>query len=366
MLVSVRPLDNMELQSVCGSFRSPQVRFSDHSSTSQQIYSPTDVVRRDQRSRLRNAAKSIESCLRWVNKESLSYKLCQAIRVHASTIDKNLRISGRSTTGVKGIKFGEVEPFHGKSGSVSFYGLTYQSLEESKLVSAPFKEDTGSFLWLVAPVAVILSLVLPPLFIANLIGNTFKNEVLAEIVASLSAEAAFYVGLATFLLITDRVQRPYLQFSAKRWGLITGLNGYLTSAFLSMGFKVVAPLAVVFTTWPVLGLQALAAVAPFLVGCLAQLAFESYLDKRRSSCWPLIPVIFEVYRLYQLSKAANYIERSMFAMRELPATNPELMERSSALVAMFVTFHALGLVCLWSLMTFLLRLFPSRPVRENY
>lgn len=104
----------------------------------------------------------------------------------------------------------------------------------------------------------------------------------------------FYVGLAIFLRITDRVQRPYLQFSPKRWGLITGLRGYLTSAFFTTGLKVVAPLFAVYITWPVLRLPALVAVLPFLVGCAAQLAFETNLDKRGSSCWPLIPIIFEV------------------------------------------------------------------------
>lgn len=111
---------------------------------------------------------------------------------------------------------------------------------------------------------------------------------------SLSSEAVFYVGLATFLLVTDHVQRPYQQFSTKRWGLITGLRGYLTSAFFTSGFKVVAPLVAVYVTWPILGLPALVAVAPFLVGCAAQLAFERVLDKRGSSCWPLVPIIFEV------------------------------------------------------------------------
>lgn len=55
----------------------------------------------------------------------------------------------------------------------------------------------------------------------------------------------------------------------------------------------------------------------------------------------------------------------MFALRSVPPT-PELYDRSGALVAMIVSFQALGLICLWSLVTFLLRLFPSRPVSENY
>ena len=113
--------------------------------------------------------------------------------------------------------------------------------------------------------------------------------------SSFSFEVMFYIGLGMFLLVTDHVQRPYLQFSAKRWGLITGLRGYLTSSFFTMGFKVVAPLFAIYVTWPVLGFPDLVVVAPFLVGCAAQLGFEMILDKRQSSCWPLVPIIFEVF-----------------------------------------------------------------------
>lgn len=104
----------------------------------------------------------------------------------------------------------------------------------------------------------------------------------------------FYAGLAIFLSVTDRVQRPYLDFSSKRWGLITGLRGYLTSAFLTMGLKVVVPVFAVYMTWPALGIDALIAVLPFLVGCAVQRVFEARLERRGSSCWPIVPIVFEV------------------------------------------------------------------------
>lgn len=73
----------------------------------------------------------------------------------------------------------------------------------------------------------------------------------------------------------------------------------------------------------------------------------------------------QVYRIYQLTKAAHFIERLMFAMKDVKAT-PGVVERGGAMVAMVSTFQILGFVCLWSLLTFLLRLFPSRPVAENH
>ncbi|XP_010525631.1 PREDICTED: uncharacterized protein LOC104803397 [Tarenaya hassleriana] len=257
------------------------------------------------------------------------------------------------------------EPFRGKPGSISFQGLTHQLVEESKLVSGPFQEEKGSFLWVLAPVALISSLILPQFFLSGAIEVWFKNDILIEIVASICFEAMFYAGLATFLSVTDRVQRPYLDFSSKRWGLITGLRGYLSSAFLAMGLKVVVPLFALYMNWPALGIDALIAVLPFLVGCAVQRAFEAHLERRGSSCWPVVPIIFEVYRMYQLTRAATFIQRLMFLLKDAPSS-PVVAERGVALVGMVVSFQFLAIVCLWSLITFLLRLFPSRPVAENY
>ncbi|MQL77047.1 hypothetical protein Taro_009461 [Colocasia esculenta] len=259
----------------------------------------------------------------------------------------------------------KLEPFGGKSGSISFCGLTYDTLEERQLVSAPFKEGTGSFLWILGPLAFISSLLLPQIFLSSFVEATIKDDILAEIVASIFSETIFYIGLATFLRVAEQVQRPYLEFSAKRWSLITGLRGYLSSVFFTMGLKVFVPLLAVYATWPVIGLPALVSVAPFLIGCGVQFMFESALTRRGSSCWPLLPIIFEVYRLYQLSKGAHFVQNLMFSLRR-SAVSPELLDQSGAFMSMFAVFQVLGIVCLWSLMTFLIRLFPSRPVAENY
>ncbi|KAF8406375.1 hypothetical protein HHK36_008462 [Tetracentron sinense] len=361
----------MELQSVC-SWHLGSKNILHNRLSSQQIVSTPfpvwDIRIRDQRVRYGNASTL---CLMRGFKTRINDSYLPNLRIRtitgasSSNQDEKLISPGRRISNVPANAFDRSEPFRGKSGSVSFYGLTHQLVEEGKLVSSPFKEGTGSLLWVLAPIALISSLLLPPFFLSNAVDTVLKDEILAEIVASFSSEAMFYIGLAVFLLVTDHVQRPYLDFSPKRWGLITGLKGYITSAFFTMGFKVFAPLFAVYVTWPVLGLPAVVAVAPFLLGCVAQLAFETYLDKRGSSCWPLVTIIFEVYRLYQLSKAAHFIERLMFSMKGA-AVSPELLERSGALVGMLVSFQILGVVCLWSLMTFLLRLFPSRPVAENY
>lgn len=89
-----------------------------------------------------------------------------------------MRLSGREKSGVPTSSFHGREPFRGKSGSVSFYGLTHQSVEEGKLVSAPFSEDNGSYLWVLGPVALISSLIFPQFFFANAIEAFLKDGVL--------------------------------------------------------------------------------------------------------------------------------------------------------------------------------------------
>lgn len=71
------------------------------------------------------------------------------------------------------------DPFRGKSGSVSFGGLSHQSVEEGQLVSTPFKEGTGSLVWALAPVALISALMVPQFFITSAVEDAFKNEVFA-------------------------------------------------------------------------------------------------------------------------------------------------------------------------------------------
>ncbi|KAL8153976.1 hypothetical protein V2J09_011736 [Rumex salicifolius] len=358
----------MASQSVCSSLFFHKTKSSNHRSSLERICSPPSgvICGRNQRFQSNYGRKSLSLGLKWVNNDFHLLRVNKVARVNASVSDLGDKLTQRtSAENVTGRGNDGFEPLRGKSGSVSFYGITHQMVEEGKLESAPFKRGTGSFLWLSAPLVLIMSLVLPPLLVGNAVNVMIKDAILAETVSSLSMEAAFYAGLAAFLAITDRVQRPYLQYSAKRWSLITGLKGYLSSAFFTMGLKVIAPLFAVYVTWPELGMEGLVAVAPFLLGCFAQFIFEISLKFRGSSCWPLVPIIFEGYRIYQLTKACHFVERLLYAMAG-QASTAQLVERSNALVGMVVTFQALGLVCLWSLLTFLLRLHPSRPVADNY
>ena len=100
-----------------------------------------------------------------------------------SNPDAKLALSGRegSDSGVPVSGSNGVEPFRGKSGSISFYGLTHQLVEEGKLQSAPFKEEKGSLIWVLAPIALISSLILPQFFLANAIEDILQDVLLVGI-----------------------------------------------------------------------------------------------------------------------------------------------------------------------------------------
>ncbi|KAL1366749.1 hypothetical protein HN51_020824 [Arachis hypogaea] len=355
----------MELRTLCCGLTSQPLQFSNH----HRRLTSSQALRTRAPFGFRFADTS--KCLKWVSKGPTYLELDRFQRpllMHASDSNVNggLEVRPNRNSSVAVTSYNGIEPFRGKPGSVSFYGITFQSVEEGKLESAPFEKEESSYFWLLAPVVLISSLILPQFFIGNVVETFFNDVILVDVMSSFFVEATFYIGLAIFLLVTDRVQRPYLEYSSKRWDLITSLRGYRYSAAFTMGLKIVVPLALLWMTSPVIPMATVVAITPFLVGCVAQIAFERFLDKRRTSCWPLVPIIFELFRLYQLTRAANFAERLMFSLKGLALT-PEVLERTGALFAMMVTFQALAILCIWSLMTFLLRLFPSssRNVLEN-
>lgn len=104
-----------------------------------------------------------------------------AIKCASNSSDAKLEFSGGENSNVPFRRVDGVEPFRGKSGSISFHGLTHQLVEEGKLVSAPFDEEKGSFLWFFAPAALISSLLLPQFFIGNAIEAFLKDEIIIGI-----------------------------------------------------------------------------------------------------------------------------------------------------------------------------------------
>lgn len=124
-------------------------------------------------------------------------------RASNSSSDSKLESRGEKNSGLGFGRSVGVEPFRGKSGSVSFVGLTHQLVEEAKLVSAPFSEAKGSFLWVLAPVVLISSLILPQFFLSNIIESFLVDVTL--------------VGICFYLVVCylHNVTLPFLLISLK-------------------------------------------------------------------------------------------------------------------------------------------------------
>lgn len=97
------------------------------------------------------------------------------VRASNSNSEANLNLSRQKITAIDG-----VEPFRGKSGAVSFIGLTHQMIEEAKLESAPFEKNAGSYFWVLGPIALISSFLLQQ-FIAIAISGLLRDEILLGI-----------------------------------------------------------------------------------------------------------------------------------------------------------------------------------------
>ncbi|CAN0922133.1 hypothetical protein LINGRAHAP2_LOCUS32934 [Linum grandiflorum] len=151
-----------------------------------------------------------------------------------------------------------------------------------------------------------------------------------------------------------------MELSSKWWGRLNGPALYSSIGYWAMWFKFVLPTLWALTTWAMIGVAAPVSVIPYVTGCIAQAVFELKLSMDGSPCLPIVPIIFEVYRLYQLTKAANFVDKLMFTMKRLPES-PQLMEKGNALISLVVMYQILAVASLWCLITYLMTLIPTRP-----
>ncbi|KAI5407119.1 hypothetical protein KIW84_053393 [Lathyrus oleraceus] len=110
--------------------------------------------------------------------------------------------------------------------------------------------------------------------------------------------------------------------------------------------------------WPWTGPAASATLAPYLVGIVVQFAFEQYAKYRKSPSWSAIPLLFQVYRLHQLNRAAQLVTALSFTVRGAELT-PHNMAINSSLSTLLNVLQFLGVICIWSLSSFLMRFIPS-------
>ncbi|KAL6559383.1 hypothetical protein OROGR_004500 [Orobanche gracilis] len=252
----------------------------------------------------------------------------------------------------------------GKSGLVSFYGDTQRG-EDEVLVSRPVKKQ-NNLLWLVGPTILVASFVFPSLYLRRVLSSIFEDSLLTDFLILFFTETIFYSGVAIFLLLIDRLSKPKdPKYAAtnQNQNLVPHL-GYQISSVAVLVLSLIIPTVTMGFVWPWTGPAASATLAPYLVGTVVQYAFEQYARYADSPSWPAIPIVFQIYRLHQLNRAAQLVTALSFTVRGAEMT-PHNAAINGSLSTLLNVLQFLGVISIWSLSSFVMRYLPSATTTEQ-
>ncbi|XP_042496149.1 uncharacterized protein LOC122075254 isoform X2 [Macadamia integrifolia] len=250
----------------------------------------------------------------------------------------------------------------GKPGLISFYGYPYG--RRGKIpVSGP-RKNQQTLLWFVGPAVLVASFIFPSLYLRRILSTIFEDSLLTDFLILFFTEALFYSGVAVFLLLIDYLRRPCELVPSTSYVKETNHLGHRISSVTVLVLSLIIPMVTMGLVWPWTGPAASATLAPYLVGIVVQFAFEQYAQYRKSPSWPIIPIIFQVYRLHQLNRAAQLVTALSFTVRGAETT-PHNLSISSSLGTLLNVLQFLGVICIWSLSSFLMRSIPSATVHEQ-
>ncbi|GLT79483.1 hypothetical protein SLA2020_509690 [Shorea laevis] len=263
-------------------------------------------------------------------------------------------------SGSEDISSAALSPIHfegadGKSGFVSFYNRPYKRDVE---VISNVQKNQSSLLWFLGPTVLVASFIFPSLYLRRILSTIFEDSLLTDFLILFFTEALFYCGVAIFLLIIDSLRRPVeLDIAADS---LSPQLGQRISSVATLVLSLIIPMVTMGLVWPWTGPAASATLAPYLVGIVVQFAFEQYARYCKSPSWPFIPIVFQVYRLHQLNRAAQLVTALSFTVRGAEMTSHNLAINSS-LGTLLNVLQFLGVICIWSLSSFLMRFLPSTP-----
>ncbi|KAL1568234.1 hypothetical protein AAHA92_03627 [Salvia divinorum] len=243
----------------------------------------------------------------------------------------------------------------GKPGFISFHGSVQQRRDEEVIVPGPVK-DQNNILWLVGPTVLVASFVFPSLYLRRIISSIFEDSLLTDFLILFFTEAIFYCGTAVFLVLIDRLRRPKEPTYAETSQIIVPRFGDRISSVAVLVLSLVIPTVTMGFVWPWTGPAASATLAPYLVGIIVQFTFEQYARYVSSPSWPSIPVIFQVYRLHQLNRAAQLVTALSFTVKGAEMT-PHNLAINSSLSTLLNILQFLGVICIWSLSSFTMKYF---------
>ncbi|KAK7411099.1 hypothetical protein VNO78_02498 [Psophocarpus tetragonolobus] len=244
----------------------------------------------------------------------------------------------------------------GKPGLISFYNRPYG--RESKILLPKSERSQNSILWFLGPAVLVASFIFPSLYLRKVLSIIFEDSLLTDFLILFFTEAIFYCGVAVFLFLLHRLRRPILlDTAANSSDTLPPQLGQRVSSVATLVLSLVIPMVTMGLVWPWTGPAASATLAPYLVGIVVQFAFEQYARYRKSPSWSAIPLIFQVYRLHQLNRAAQLVTALSFTVRGAEMTSHN-MAINSSLGTLLNVLQFLGVICIWSLSSFLMRFIP--------
>ncbi|KAI6675376.1 hypothetical protein NL676_003282 [Syzygium grande] len=246
----------------------------------------------------------------------------------------------------------------GKPGLLSFYNRPYG--REDKLLKVP-QGNQNNLKWILGPAVLVTSFIFPSLYLRRILCTIFEDSLLTDFLILFFTEALFYCGVAIFLLLIDCMRRPLASDSADEKKRLAPQLVHRISSVTALVLSLTVPMVTMGFVWPWTGPAASAALAPYLVGITVQFAFEQYARYRKSPSMPVIPIIFQVYRLHQLNRAAQLVTALSFTVRGAEVT-PNNLAINSSLSTLLNVLQFLGVICIWSLSSILMRIFTSSPI----
>ncbi|KAL4283515.1 hypothetical protein GQ457_16G024270 [Hibiscus cannabinus] len=198
----------------------------------------------------------------------------------------------------------------GRPGFISFYNRPYKREDE---VISNVQRNQNSLLWFIGPAVLVASFILPSLYLRKILSTIFEDSLLTDFLILFFTEALFYCGVAVFILLIDCLRRPTGPDSAAE--TLAPHFGQRISSVATLVLSLIIPMVTMGLVWPWTGPAASATLAPYLVGIVVQFAFEQYARYQKSPSWPVIPIIFQVYRLHQLNRAAQLVTALSYTVR---------------------------------------------------
>lgn len=250
----------------------------------------------------------------------------------------------------------------GRPGYVTFYNHSRRS-EGENIIPVP-KRSQNELLWFVGPAVLVASFVFPSLYLRKILSAVFEDSLLTDFLILFFTEALFYSGVAVFLLLMDHLRRPFVPVLGVSQENLNPKLGQRISSVAVLVLSLIIPLVTMGFVWPWTGPAASATLAPYLVGIVVQFAFEQYTKRIKSPSLPVVPVIFQVYRLHQLNRAAQLVTALSFTVRGAEMT-PHNLAINSSLATLLNVLQFLGVICIWSLSSFLMRFAPSVSAAEQ-